>query len=259
MHPALKELLLARETEYCLLDRDFRILEASTQMQQFLDCPVEESSGEDIRSWFPELFGIEEDIEEVLQGERKRFEYKAINRHNSAGELIYLDLQIVRSPAQPEHPPQLILLLEDVTDRMALEQTLVQGSNDLSLLLESLEASEDSLKKIITAINDALLVCTALGKIKTANRAARELLGYGENELIGRSLSDIIVNEAFSVSDLHQSLKDEFEASKEIEVTGLTKSGEQIAIAFSCSAIDSSIPSVPEFLYIGREISPPTD
>ena len=57
-------------------------------------------------------------------------------------------------------------------------------------------------REVIGTMADALFVCNREGQIQLANPAAERLLGYGENELIGRRLEDLLVkdDDAFSSS-----------------------------------------------------------
>ena len=68
---------------------------------------------------------------------------------------------------------------------------------DIAAISPSLAARE-----IIGTMADALFVCDRQGQIQLANPAAERLLGYGENELIGRRLEDLLVkdDDAFSSS-----------------------------------------------------------
>jgi signal transduction histidine kinase len=44
-------------------------------------------------------------------------------------------------------------------------------------------------------------------------------------------------------------------AQHTVEVLWHTKTGEQICVAFSCSAIETEIPGLYNFVYIGRDVS----
>jgi len=80
------------------------------------------------------------------------------------------------------------MFIEDVTEKMVLEQTLVQRVNELNLLSSAIEASQKSIDKIITAMADALFVTNNAGNIKTVNKAAQNLFEYSEVELINQPL-----------------------------------------------------------------------
>ncbi len=91
---------------------------------------------------------------------------------------------------------RLILLIQDVTDQMVLEQNLVQGYNETSLLASALAAAKHYLDGIINAMAEVLLVTNNLGNIKTINQAAIDLFGYKQEELIDQPISAIATDKS---------------------------------------------------------------
>jgi PAS domain-containing protein len=87
---------------------------------------------------------------------------------------------------------ELMIIVEDVTERMVLEQSLIQGTNEANLLLRTLKASKQYIDQIVTSMADALLVTTLSGNIKKINPAAQALLEYSEAELIGQPIFNVI-------------------------------------------------------------------
>jgi PAS domain S-box-containing protein len=85
-----------------------------------------------------------------------------------------------------------IILFEDVSQRMEIEQKLMQSSNEASLLLDALSTSNSYVEAILSSMADALIVTTASGTIKVVNTAAQELFGYQEAELAGQNISTLI-------------------------------------------------------------------
>jgi len=252
VHPAIQELLLARGTEYFLFDQNFRILQVSPRGEALVEAFLDRCVGEDLRQGFPELFGVEEAVQRVLLGEQQRLEFKGVTRLSATEEPIYLDLQIVRTQAET---PQLLLLIEDVSDRMVLEQTLVQSTNETSLLIDSLQASQDSLNAIVSAMADALLIVSPNGTMQMANRAAQTLFGYRFDELKGQPVTLVITDRRFVAQEVHQYLLNQSEYVKNVEVECRTKTGDRRLVAFSCSKIRTNADTLPEFLYIGRDVT----
>lgn len=257
MHQAIHDLLTARGTEYLIFDSDFGILEQSHQVQRYTETRETPQIGQDIRSYFPEIYGVETLLLEIIAGSRSNLDLHSITRTptpaSQPAHNLYIDLQIIRVPNSPEH--HFLLLIEDVTDRMALEQTLVQNTNETSLLLESLEASRKSIDTILESMGDALLILDAAGGIKTINRAAQALFGYTAEELQGQAITRLIDDPRFSVREIHSYLLNQSNYVKDVEVTCRTKAQDNRLIAFSCSAIATEASSGPEFLYIGRDVT----
>jgi PAS domain S-box-containing protein len=240
--------------EYLTLNRNLRIVEASYGAQRFADCPEALKLGNDVRASFPELLGIEETLIEILEGRQTNFELKGVSRSTDPKASLYLDLYINNYFNQETLENQLIVLIEDSTARMILEQDLAQRTNEANLLVSYLTASRNYINQIINSMADALLVTTEAGIIKTVNPFAQDLFGYSQEELINQPILKIINNESFvhQTRDLSPSNSSQF--IKDVEIFCQTKTGEQICIAFSCSVISTEIEGLKNFVYIGRDI-----
>jgi PAS domain S-box-containing protein len=247
-------LLAPRRREYLAVDKDFNILEKSLGVQRFVECPNELVKGKDVRNCFPELIGLEDICNDILERRQMSFELKGISRSTEKGYPLYLDLYIINNPDKKVGEKSLTIFLEDVTDKMILEQSLVQASNEKSLLLSALAASKDYVDTIITSMADALIVTKSSGIIKTINRAAKDLFGYSEDELIEQPISKIItdINFVKQASQQHPLFNKAF---KNVEVSCKTKTGEKITVAFSCSTIQTEAEGLQDLIYIGRDIT----
>ncbi|HEY9604659.1 MAG TPA: adenylate/guanylate cyclase domain-containing protein [Allocoleopsis sp.] len=247
-------LLAPRRREYLAVDKQFNILETSMGVQRFADSPEEIGIGKDVRLGFPELFGLEEILISVLEEQQSNYELKAIGRSTANGNSLYFDLYAIPNPDKKCPESSLILFLEDVTERMLLEQSLVQAANEKSLLLSQLENAKKYVDTIITSMADALIVATRTGTIKTVNQASQDLFGYREDELIGKSISLIITDRTFlrQASQHHRLFN---KSLKNVEVICQKKSGEKITVAFSCSTIQIDTDSLQDLIYIGRDIT----
>ncbi|HEY9632458.1 MAG TPA: PAS domain S-box protein [Coleofasciculaceae cyanobacterium] len=253
MNSLLNQLLSLRNMEYLVVDREFNILKTSLEVQRFADCPNQVTTGKDVRLSFPELIGIEDILIAILQGRQVSFELKGIGRSLAHGTPLYIDVYIIKNQSEERLDNRLIIFFEDVTERMILEQKLVQRANEVSLILEAWAYSSDYLNKIIMSMADVLLITTPSGIIKLGNQAAQNLFEYSEDELMGKSAS-IIIDEQF-VLEVSQRLLFSEKTLKNVEVSCKTKTGKEVAIAFSCSAIQTDIENVQDFIYIGREIT----
>ncbi len=249
----LLTLLAPRRQEYLAIDKNYNILEASFGVPRFADCPDEVKKGKDVRVSFPELIGLEHILIAISEGQHDSFELKGITRTSAKGSPLYLDLSIINNPDRKILNGDLVVFLEDVTEKMIFEQTLVQASNEKSLLLEGLAASKDYLDKIITSMADALLVTTASGTIKTVNPAAQELFEYTEDELISQPISIIILDRDFL--DRSVLSQDQGSPSQRPHVICQTKTGKKVYVAFSCSAVQTDVEGLQHFAYVGRDVT----
>ncbi|MEC4891834.1 MAG: diguanylate cyclase [Oscillatoria sp. PMC 1051.18] len=225
-----KKVIALSQIEYLVINKNFLIQELSPRVGKFADPAEKPQVGSDVRLSFPELFGLEDLLSEIIDGRKKKFDLKGIARSSAEGNLLYFDLYF-----QGEED-RLLLVIQDVTESKIIEQRLVQGANEYSLLLNDLSAAKDYVDKIISAMLDALLVTTKTGKIKTANRAAVEIFGYEREELIGKPISVILSEDRENF--LPENLLDKYS-----EVTCVKKTGEQIFVAFSGAAIGGIAPA----------------
>ena len=250
----LLSVLAPNRGAYLEIAPDFNIIDTSPGVERFVDCPDDISQGQDIRLGFPELFGLEDIFTEILEGEQESFEIQGIARTSNNDSPIYFDLHIINNLEEEPVEKKLIVILEEVTARMTLEQSLVQRINETNLLSSALVASKDYVEKIISSMADALLVTKPSGIIKTVNQAAQDLFGYSEAELVGKSISMIIADNNFISKANHAPFLFN-EVLNDVAVICQTKSGEKLAIAFSCSAIQTETEGLENFIYIGRDIT----
>ncbi|MEG4395717.1 adenylate/guanylate cyclase domain-containing protein [Microcoleus sp. BROC3] len=258
MKTLLKKLLVPPHLEYLALDKEFLIQETSLKVQRFADCPEEVAAGNDVRIPFPELVGSEEILINIFEGRLPNFELKAITRVLENGSRLYFDMYIVEFNNDDNYQ-RLIVFFEDVTDRMGLEQTLVQATNEMNILLSTLAATNNYVEKIITSMAEVLLVTTATGKIKKVNQAAQDLFGYRESELVGQQI-DALAAVGSSLQAVSQEGPQQSQTNAEVICTA--KTGEKLTVAFSCTAIPTDIKgisgswaAVQDFVYIGRDVT----
>jgi len=254
MSSLLNKLLSLRHIEYLVVDRNFNIIEVSSGVKRFADCPNEVMKGKNVRLSFPEIVGLENSLIALIEGREASFELKGIGRSSVQEEPLYIDIYFINEHSEENLENRLILFFEDVTERMILEQKLVQRCNEVSLLLEAWAACNDYLGKIILSMKDALVVTTSLGIIKTVNQAAQDLFGYREEELIGQPISIILSEENLLLKASNQPFIFD-QLFNNVKIVCQTKSGEKIAIAFSCSAIQTNIEDLQDFIYVGRELT----
>ncbi|MEH2405349.1 ATP-binding protein [Nostoc sp.] len=262
MNSSLINLLSICHIEYLIIDGNFKILEKSLGLNHFADIPDEVKQGEDIRIVFPELEGLEDVFNAIRQGEQDYFELKGIMRSQDIVSPLYIDIRITNNIQEDHFSNSLLILVEDATERMVLEQSLFQGANEANLLLRNLKASKQYIDQIVTSIADALLVTTLSGNIKKVNIAAQVLLEYDEVELVGQSItkvirevnnSTLITGDIESINILHNSYINPL--VKEVETICYTKSGKTIPIGFSSSIVKTEIEHFQGYVYILRDMT----
>ncbi len=255
MKSIIKKLLSPRQIEYLVINQDWIILEISVGVQRLADNPTEAKVGQDVRQSFPELIGLENILMEVLAEKQENFQLKGIARSRDQNSPLYIDLYVIADRDEQRKENNLMLLVEDATEKMVTQQALIQAANESNLLLSALAASKDYIDKIITSMTDVLLVTNKDGLIKTVNPAAENVFGYKQEELIGQFISIIIPKEHLLHQVRQQNLLIKNQKPEDFEVICKAKNDEKVVLEFSCSPIQSDVKGLINFVYIGRDIT----
>ena len=111
------------------------------------------------------------------------------------------------------------------------------------------------LASIVDSSNDIIIGKTSEGTIKTWNNAAKRILGYTAEEVIGKSSSLIIPPEELpAMMELHEKVKNK-EYIHHYETIRRAKDGRLIPISLSLSPILNIAGNTVGFSSIGRDIS----
>ena len=128
---------------------------------------------------------------------------------------------------------------------------LQQALERMRVKLRQTTITKNYLNIVLNSMSDAVLVTSPDGTIKGANDAARRLLGYSEEDLIGKSLLFIIAeNEraTFSIDEAAQS-----QDTRETVVC--TRSGQTIPVSFSGSQITTEDPQFQGNIFVAHNIT----
>lgn len=129
-----------------------------------------------------------------------------------------------------------------------LEKKVDERTKDLT---EAKSYTED----IISSMSDTLIVTDSSGKIKRINPALVELLGYGQDELIGKLVVSIF-DEATARSFYETVIKEMMEKNviKNYEAVYKTKSGEAVAVSFSVSLMSEVDQKPRDIIIVSKDI-----
>ena len=154
---SLLTLLSLRCIEHLIITQDLKILEMSPGVNRLADIPDEVKRGQDVRSSFPELVGVEDVLDAIRHSKQNNFELKGIIRLPDAASPLYIDIYIIKNIKENYSSNELMILVEDVTERMVLEQSLIQGANEANLLLSTLTASKEYIDQMVIGLASLLL------------------------------------------------------------------------------------------------------
>jgi len=261
MNPTLNKLLALLSSphsmEYIIVDEAWKIIETSAGVRRFANSPEEIVLGKDVRHCFPLLQRYENMLVEIIQGAQDSGELKGIE-YTQPPARSYIDINILGYRQDNPRTTNLIITLEDATERIVLEQRLVQKFNEAKSLSHAIAVAKKYIDQIIKAMADALIVTTITGKITRVNQATIDLFGYSEAELINQHISLIIADDNFldQLNQLNYLSTGERLENVNVDVICKTKNGAEIYVEFSCSAIiDTEIEYLQQFVYVGRDMT----
>ncbi|VXD20764.1 PAS fold family [Planktothrix serta PCC 8927] len=256
MNDLFKHFLRVRNMDYLVINPHLRILEFSEGVLRFSEGSEGLKMGEDIQDYFPELIGTEEIIDAIIQGNHDYFELNSMSRQIDETALTYFNIYFLGISREGEPVPELILLFEDVTKRMELEQALVQETNESRLLLNAYSHSQQYIDRIITSMEDILIVTNQQGIIKKVNLATLSLLGYSQADLINAPISSFVEDDSFLQEYLTESyLKKEDFLFKNLELTCKKKQADKVILEFSISTLTTDTDDALDFIYVGRDVT----
>ncbi|HKD54198.1 MAG TPA: EAL domain-containing protein [Steroidobacteraceae bacterium] len=105
------------------------------------------------------------------------------------------------------------------------------------------------LHSVLNSMTDAVFVTSPDGVIKLANTAACKLLGFSEEELLGRGIAAVLDEGERADFDLLQA------AQETRETVVRTRAGQTIPVTFTGSVIDSDDPQCQGNIFVARNIT----
>ncbi len=122
---------------YVITDLNLKIVEIGGNFTAF-EFPPSVETDQALIDLFPEYIGLEDVLGEILAGDLNRFELSWINREDSLGNTIYLNLTSLPYQNKDNSIVGLFQMIEDITDVGSLNQKIMQQRNNLHLLRRQL-------------------------------------------------------------------------------------------------------------------------
>ncbi|MBS0365824.1 MAG: EAL domain-containing protein [Proteobacteria bacterium] len=126
---------------------------------------------------------------------------------------------------------------------------LQQALERMRARLRQSTVNKEYLNSILNSMADAVFVTSPEGVVKMANTAACRLLGFGEEELLGRSILAILEERERAGFDLLQA------AQETRETVVRTRTGQTIPVSLTGSRIDSDDPQFQGNIFVARNIT----
>ena len=126
---------------------------------------------------------------------------------------------------------------------------LAQAFERMRGRLRQATISRSYLHSMLNSMTDAVFITSPDGVIKLANSAACKLLGFGEEELIGRGIAAIFEERERAGFDLQQA------AQETRETVVRTRAGQTIPVSFTGSVIASDDPQFQGSIFVARNIT----
>lgn len=217
-----------------LYDEHFRILRCNRAYQQRTGLPFEKIIGNPYYEIFPKT---------ELPLAFRRQESADAEAVGSEDEEVRVGGTVYRSrtfDVTDEETGKIYFLhiLEDVTERKETEESLRRSEANL-------RESEKKFHGIAGAALDAIIMADNAGRVTYWNPSATRILGYKEDEVMGRNLHDIITPPRYR--DSHHAAFGAFAESgkgavvgKTLELEALHKNGSEFPIELSVAAIHLS-------------------
>ena len=133
---------------------------------------------------------------------------------------------------------------------------LADSFNRMVEELQKTTVSRDYMDSILSHLNEALMVADPSGHIKRVNRAACDLLGYGEEELLDQPMGKVLASPEgtpFLEGEVYSSMKDA--ASVYQETFFRAKDGKAIPVLFGSSPIREADDKLRWIVYAGMDIT----
>ncbi len=126
---------------------------------------------------------------------------------------------------------------------------LEQAMEHMRSRLRQSTIHKDYLRSVLDSMTDAVLITSPEGVVKTANLAACRLLGFAEEELLGRSIIAALAENVRGEFDLLQA------AQQTRETVVLTRDGQTIPVSLAGSRIESDDPQFQGIIFVARNIT----
>lgn len=157
----------------------------------------------------------------------------------------------------------LAIVSKKIADGDLAARSDIKSRDEIGIFAQNFNSMADRLiearnfpQNIIRSMKDVLMVLAPDATIKEVNEATLNLLGYENNDLVGKQIEEIIKKEKsesiFAGANLKKLLEKGF--AKDIEVSYVTKVGESIPFSMTVSAIKNDNGGVIGIVVVAKDM-----
>ncbi len=177
-----------------VLDGELRVLSCNPAFYETFHMCARETVGQLLyelgnHEWnIPELRRL---LEDILPHQTQVSAYAVTHEFKGIGErTVLLSARVI--PRQAERDNQILLAIEDVTDRTRAERELKRINAELDLRVAdrtaALREQQHRLQAILNTAADAIITIDRRGIIQSVNSATEQMFGYSAAEMIGQNV-----------------------------------------------------------------------
>ena len=137
---------------------------------------------------FPELIGLEDDINDVINKRRESLVLNTVNRY--VGSEIFFNLHIF---SDPDNDCSAFIIIEDVTEGSLSLRKVQQKKNEMILRNNELIRREEFITTLLNTIPDPVFYKDSSGRYIGCNREFEKFTGISRDELAGKGSGSFLL------------------------------------------------------------------
>jgi len=182
---------------YAVLNSSMYLTFADSNLHNYLGLKKSEDN-EILMDVFPELFGLETEVADVIYKRSDHFCLNTINR--TVKSEIFFNLHIF---SDPENSETALIIIEDVTQGSLSLRMVQQKRNEMILKNNELIRREEFITTLLNTIPDPVFYKDSSGRYMGCNREFERFSGISRNEISGKSSENLFPGNDENSYDRH--------------------------------------------------------
>ncbi|HNX23134.1 MAG TPA: PAS domain S-box protein [Spirochaetota bacterium] len=164
---------------YAALSSSLTLSFTDRNIQDYLG--LKELNDEYLTDIFPELFGLENEIYDVLNKKKEKFSLNTINR--TVKSEIFFNLHAF---SDPEKENSAFIIIEDITEGSLSLRMVQQKRNEMILRNNELIRREEFITTLLNTIPDPVFYKDSSGRYIGCNREFENFTGFSRDDIAGK-------------------------------------------------------------------------